>query len=93
MQIKQDIVEQSFDQIGRAILWDKRIDNQVLKYVEFQEGHFCHVEPIIPSVKLVLLILHEYLYLKSSRSSTAIVLKMIYHVVMELMVKKPLDFI
>ncbi|CAF1365285.1 unnamed protein product [Adineta steineri] len=49
LKIKQDMIEQSFDQIGRAILWDKRIDNQVLKYVEFQQGPFCHVEPIIPS--------------------------------------------
>lgn len=51
LQIKQDIIEQSFDQVGRAILWDKRIDNQVLKYVEFQEGSFCQVKPIVPSVR------------------------------------------
>ncbi|UJR15637.1 hypothetical protein I4U23_002574 [Adineta vaga] len=49
LEIKQDIIEQSFDQIGNAILWDKRIDSQVLKYVEFQEGQFCHVKPTIPS--------------------------------------------
>ncbi|CAF1082430.1 unnamed protein product [Rotaria sordida] len=49
LQIKQDIIEQVFDQIGRAILWDKRVDSQVLKYVEFQQGKFCHVESIIPS--------------------------------------------
>ena len=55
LQIKQGIVEQLFDQIGNAILWDKRIDSQVLKYVEFHEGHFCHVKPIIPSVRLFFL--------------------------------------
>ncbi|CAF3372148.1 unnamed protein product [Rotaria sp. Silwood1] len=49
LKIKQDIIEQAFDQIGRAILWDKRVDSQVLKYVEFQEGNFCHVESIVPS--------------------------------------------
>ncbi|CAF0814500.1 unnamed protein product [Adineta ricciae] len=49
LNIKQGIVEQLFDQIGNAILWDKRIDSQVLKYVEFHEGHFCRVKPIVPS--------------------------------------------
>lgn len=43
------MIEQTFDQIGNAILWDKRIDGRVLKHIEFQQGDFCHVEPIIPS--------------------------------------------
>ncbi|CAF1043291.1 unnamed protein product, partial [Didymodactylos carnosus] len=50
LKIKQTMVNQTFEQIGRAILWDRRIDTRVLKHIEFRKGDFCHVESIIPSV-------------------------------------------